>query len=616
MERSNLKITVTEGKSIKAVDLGGSSDPYVSIKCNGLKYETEVIKKCLSPQWYQSFDLGLVSNETELQFNLYDWDRIGKHKKLGTVDMTAGALKALVINGQNDKWLDFNKNGFVNIKFEFNPHPKGLSPNQNNQNVVVDSNINSVVSPVQIINDVIVPLPQAVYFPPLYVATLPSQTRAEFVVPDEIYFKKYFITIEPINSTLILHVSEPFILVRSLDVVLKGKIHVNGKKHKEIITDSRNLLHGFTKGKTRLERGKHIFPFVFWVPQDANSSMEVQNTYLVDYTLTFNADIVNLPDISIAKVINIVNMADTIHKLGTVEINHSAKKSPLTGGNIELSVRAPKSNYFPGEDIELEVTVNNESKKKIKKIDFQLLRWVTEGNKDPQNNTHALQFLNTSKHFFPKIRQNTKTTKSMVIELPTNLVHSTHQPKVMKIEYGLEVTLDIPKMIDIRLKVPITIQLPDPKREQLPTPLNEVSTIPRYIKDWSVRHVHSWLRFRMNCPSVVNDPEFYMYNLSGEEIITLSEPVLRNVLKGAGPRIDEILTAVKIEVDKIMVVRNLLKDHQLPHLIDLFEEELITSDIIGELTQVDLREMGIKIGDQKRLLKLITNIAPPTLPKV
>ncbi|KYQ99944.1 SAM domain-containing protein [Tieghemostelium lacteum] len=590
----SLRLIVHEAKDLKAADLNGSSDPYCKVKVDGgTTIKSEVVKATLAPVWNFPVDCGSVHDGSLIHFEVFDWDRIGSHKSLGSIEINVATLKAFAMQGQSDQWLRLDKVGFIRVSFEFTP-PIAFTPDK----AQIVPGIGVVVTP----NMPIGTLPPPIYYPKAYLPTFPTKTCAELVLPGETYQTKYFVTGEPANGTLILHVSEPFIIVRNSYVTLKGKVMFRGKKNKELITDYRNLLHGLPEGKVRLERGKHIFPFQFFIPKSCNSSININN-YQVKYGFQFSADIVNRPDIEIFKAINVVNIEDTIYKITQSAIDNKASKSPITGGNIEMIVRAPKNSYYPGEDIELEVTIANNSKKRIKKMDFHILRTDTEGT--DLTTQPVINCLSSHKQFYPKINANSKFTQTMVVETNSSLVQSISQAKIMQIKYSLKCIVDIPNCVDLSLQFPINIVLPDPKKEYLPSPLTEVSQIPRYIYDWSSRHFNSWLLFRVKCTEVLADPVFYQYALSGEELISLDRATLSLVLQAAGPRTQEIINLLEKEIYEILMVRNLLKDLQLPHLIDIFEDNFITASVISKLEVNDLIRMNIPIGDIKRISEAI-----------
>ncbi|EAL70090.1 SAM domain-containing protein [Dictyostelium discoideum AX4] len=606
MDNRGLRLFIVEGKELKGSDNGGSSsDPYVKLKFNGNSFKTETIKNTLSPVWNQSFDIGIINvNDPNaiIEVECLDWDRFGKHDSLGKVQLPIAILREAATFGQTDKWLNLDKKGYVRVGFQFNP------PYPLQQHISPDGNPNIIQNQIQQQNLISSngQLPPPVYYEPIYLKTHPTVLEAEFILPNDLYQKTIYVTGEPVRASLVLYVNQP-IVVRSLFVSLKGKTSVCGKKQKELIQDLRNLLHtsigpsspNSQNQKVALDIGKHIYPFEFFIPKHCNSSIDGVGNYKVLYRFQFNADIVNLPDIQLEREITVVNIEDTVHRMTQSQIHEKCSKSPLTGGTIEMTITAPKNSYYPGEDIELQVHVNNSSKKKVKKIELELQRTISIQHEKGV----PTQVLKVSKNFFPKIQQNQQSTQIVVMETPQTLLNSIYQSGIIKIEYKVRAVLDILDCIDLYTIFPVNIVLPDPKRVILPNPLDELSKIPRYIQDWTPRNLLSWLYFRMNCPEVVtSNPEFYQYCLSGNELLSIPDTILlEKVLKGAGTRTTEIHNAIKIEIDRVLSVRTILKDNQLPHLIQTFENELVTFDLLSSLSSIDLSHLTSTIGDRIRL---------------
>jgi len=88
---SNLNVTVIEAKDLPAMDLGGTSDPYVKVYLlpdKNKKFETKVHRKTLDPVFNESFKFnvpyGDVMGKT-LVFAVFDFDRFTKNDEIGEV---------------------------------------------------------------------------------------------------------------------------------------------------------------------------------------------------------------------------------------------------------------------------------------------------------------------------------------------------------------------------------------------------------------------------------------------------------------------------------------------------------------------------------------------------
>ncbi|CAL5212667.1 unnamed protein product [Lathyrus oleraceus] len=82
-----LHVKVLHATKLKKKDLLGASDPYVKLKFNDDKMpskKTTVKHKNLNPEWNEEFNLVVKDPESQvLELNVYDWEQVGKHDKMG-----------------------------------------------------------------------------------------------------------------------------------------------------------------------------------------------------------------------------------------------------------------------------------------------------------------------------------------------------------------------------------------------------------------------------------------------------------------------------------------------------------------------------------------------------
>ncbi|KAI5642690.1 c2 domain-containing protein [Phthorimaea operculella] len=89
---NSLSVTVIQAEDLPALDMGGTSDPYVKVYLlpdKKKKFETKVHRKTLSPVFNETFVFKGVPyadamNKT-LVFAIYDFDRFSKHDQIGEV---------------------------------------------------------------------------------------------------------------------------------------------------------------------------------------------------------------------------------------------------------------------------------------------------------------------------------------------------------------------------------------------------------------------------------------------------------------------------------------------------------------------------------------------------
>ncbi|PIN08527.1 hypothetical protein CDL12_18900 [Handroanthus impetiginosus] len=83
-----LHVKVIRATKLLKKDLLGLSDPYVKLRLTGEKLpakKTTVKKKTLNPEWNEDFKLSVKDPQSQmLHINVYDWDKVGSHDRLGT----------------------------------------------------------------------------------------------------------------------------------------------------------------------------------------------------------------------------------------------------------------------------------------------------------------------------------------------------------------------------------------------------------------------------------------------------------------------------------------------------------------------------------------------------
>nr|CAH0104654.1 unnamed protein product [Daphnia galeata] len=89
--QSNLVVTVHQAEELPALDMGGTSDPYVKVYLlpdKKKKFETKVHRKTLNPVFNESFTFKVPYADAmakTLVFAIYDFDRFSKHDQIGEV---------------------------------------------------------------------------------------------------------------------------------------------------------------------------------------------------------------------------------------------------------------------------------------------------------------------------------------------------------------------------------------------------------------------------------------------------------------------------------------------------------------------------------------------------
>ncbi|XP_048134907.1 synaptotagmin-3 isoform X2 [Rhodamnia argentea] len=92
-----LHVKVVRATKLLKMDFLGASDPYVKLKLSGDTLpakKTTIIRKNLNPVWNENFKLIVKDPESQiLHFQVYDWDKVGAHDRLGMQLVPLNLLK-------------------------------------------------------------------------------------------------------------------------------------------------------------------------------------------------------------------------------------------------------------------------------------------------------------------------------------------------------------------------------------------------------------------------------------------------------------------------------------------------------------------------------------------
>lgn len=104
-------IKIMEAEDLKAMDIGGGSDPYVVL---GDEYQkrlakTRIVYNNLNPRWEESFDI-TTTGSTLLVATLWDWDTMGDHDCLGRASLKLDPSNFMDYLPK-EYWLDLDTQG-------------------------------------------------------------------------------------------------------------------------------------------------------------------------------------------------------------------------------------------------------------------------------------------------------------------------------------------------------------------------------------------------------------------------------------------------------------------------------------------------------------------------
>ncbi|NWR71933.1 SYT1 protein, partial [Centropus unirufus] len=106
-----LKVGVKQAAELKAMDSGGTSDPYVIVYLTSdikKKYETKVYRKTLNPIFNESFTFQVAQAElpeSTLVMQIYDFNRFAKHHIIGEVRLP---LASINLQHVIEQWSDLS----------------------------------------------------------------------------------------------------------------------------------------------------------------------------------------------------------------------------------------------------------------------------------------------------------------------------------------------------------------------------------------------------------------------------------------------------------------------------------------------------------------------------
>lgn len=108
---NNLAVGVLQAEELPALDMGGTSDPYVKVYLlpdKKKKFETKVHRKTLNPVFNEQFNFKVAYAEITtktLVFAVYDFDRFSKHDQIGEVKIP---LNMVDLAQTIEEWRDLS----------------------------------------------------------------------------------------------------------------------------------------------------------------------------------------------------------------------------------------------------------------------------------------------------------------------------------------------------------------------------------------------------------------------------------------------------------------------------------------------------------------------------
>ncbi|KAK1396439.1 Calcium-dependent lipid-binding (CaLB domain) family protein [Heracleum sosnowskyi] len=120
-----LHVKVVRAIKLLKMDILGTSDPYVKLSLSGERLpskKTTIKKRNLNPEWNENFKLLVKDPQSQiLNINVFDWDKVGAHDKLGSQVIP---LKLLKPQESTEFVLDLLKNTNVSDPQKMKPRGK------------------------------------------------------------------------------------------------------------------------------------------------------------------------------------------------------------------------------------------------------------------------------------------------------------------------------------------------------------------------------------------------------------------------------------------------------------------------------------------------------------
>ncbi|XP_024131551.1 arrestin domain-containing protein 3 [Oryzias melastigma] len=252
--------------------------------------------------------------------------------------------------------------------------------------------------------------------------------------------------------------------VQSLFVKLKGDANVRwsekrGDKTKVYSADTRyfklkQFLTPEGSDETALPQGIHVYKFRFQIPPGSMPSSFKGSygkiVYKIEAKLSRSW---RMNDTAEKELVFISKFIPSLQSPMTPQSGSTRKEMGLfSKGHVEFEAVLNKKAFGAGENMELVLSVDNPSSKKVKpklsltkKITYYA-RGSTKSSTDEIN-----------KMVFDPIEQNTKKELKCVMEIPADQGPSIQNCDIIKLEYTLKVYLDISFAFDPEIIFPITI---------------------------------------------------------------------------------------------------------------------------------------------------------------
>ena len=120
-----LHVDVLGARNLTKSDMIGKSDPYAVVRLGDQEFKTDTVKNSQNPDWNFGADFDIDGQTPEnLQLGVFDKDKIGKDKPLGSANIPVEDLLVAAVTGPNSgTWVPLKgtKSGEVLVSTNFQP---------------------------------------------------------------------------------------------------------------------------------------------------------------------------------------------------------------------------------------------------------------------------------------------------------------------------------------------------------------------------------------------------------------------------------------------------------------------------------------------------------------
>ncbi|XP_038852931.1 arrestin domain-containing protein 3-like [Salvelinus namaycush] len=202
--------------------------------------------------------------------------------------------------------------------------------------------------------------------------------------------------------------------------------------------------------------GRHVFPFTFQIPdRNIPSTFKARRGNIV-YSLEAKLSRSMKVDKTAKTKFTFISKAD-ISLPALMEPQHGTKDKDIVffaSGNISMSIHTEKMGYQQGEAIKILVEIHNNSTRTVTP-NFYLYEEQSFFAK------HKRKFytIDIIKERGDPVTASTRQTVTKVLTIPPQLPVSLLDCSILKLEYRLKVTLDVPMAKDPEVTLPLVILL-------------------------------------------------------------------------------------------------------------------------------------------------------------